>query len=116
MFTCDVITTLDELRGLATDWDSLAGTSEFVDLFATSAFTRAWWRAFGDGHALRVLVFRDTAAKVRLIAPFYSVHDSESGTLSEIFAPTTTVSFTQPETWKAYPPFPGGSVLMMIGR
>src|SRR5262249_55485215 len=57
---------------LAEDWDRLVQLSEFPDIYATSGFAKAWWRAFGKGRALRLAYVVDACAGTRLVAPFYA--------------------------------------------
>jgi CelD/BcsL family acetyltransferase involved in cellulose biosynthesis len=51
---------------LADDWDRLAGASPF----SHRAWSRAWWRAYGDGGRLSIRVVRD-ADRVLAVAPWY---------------------------------------------
>jgi len=76
--SCRLVEDEAALRSIGRAWDELVSRSEFPNVFATSGFARAWWRAFGGSRRLRLLVVED-GSRVRLIAPFYSDAD-EPGT------------------------------------
>lgn len=63
-----------QIEQLASAWDALALQSEFVDIFATSGFARAWWRAYGAQRTLRLVVIEDASGALRLVAPLCIDH------------------------------------------
>src|SRR5690348_3563378 len=69
---CRLIDDPNAMPELAGRWDSLVRRSEFVDVFSTSGFARAWWKAFGPSRLLRLLVVEQADATPRLIAPCYA--------------------------------------------
>src|SRR5207244_1672300 len=72
MRRCHIIQDFREIEALAKDWDELVQQSDFSDVFATSGFARAWWRAYGGSRLLKVVVVEDESSRPKLIAPFYS--------------------------------------------
>jgi CelD/BcsL family acetyltransferase involved in cellulose biosynthesis len=70
---CRLIDNYDELLKLSEAWDQLVYKSDFPDLFATSGFARAWWRAYGEDRKLNLLVVEDETGDLRLVAPFQSL-------------------------------------------
>jgi CelD/BcsL family acetyltransferase involved in cellulose biosynthesis len=69
---CRSIHTYEELVELSKAWDKLVCKSDFPDLFATSGFARAWWRAYGEDRNLNIVVVQNDTGTPRLIAPFQS--------------------------------------------
>jgi CelD/BcsL family acetyltransferase involved in cellulose biosynthesis len=69
---CDEIHDIDECSHFSAEWDDLVSNSDFSTVFATSGFARAWWRAYGNGKNLRLIVLKDSDSVVRLVAPLYS--------------------------------------------
>jgi hypothetical protein len=67
---CRSIENYEELMELSKPWDQLVCKSDFPDLFATSGFARAWWRAYGKDCNLNSVVVEDENGTPRLIAPF----------------------------------------------
>jgi CelD/BcsL family acetyltransferase involved in cellulose biosynthesis len=76
MLRCRFISNPHDLKAVSQAWDSLVKESEFNDIFATSGFAAAWWRAYGESRILRVLTIEDECSVPRLIAPFYSDRSS----------------------------------------
>lgn len=70
MLTCRVIDDPGKLDEISLAWDHLARRSEFIDIYATAGFARAWWKAYGRVRTLRLILVED-ASGPRLIAPFY---------------------------------------------
>src|SRR4029453_16877192 len=62
----------EDLDLLQNEWDELALHLDFVDVFSTAGFARAWWHAYGAGKVLRTVVARDETGGLRLIAPFWA--------------------------------------------
>ncbi|HSE40559.1 MAG TPA: GNAT family N-acetyltransferase [Acidobacteriota bacterium] len=69
---CRFIHSYAELVTLSSTWDDLVCKSDFPDLFATSGFAKAWWRAYGSDLNMNVAVVEDSSGNLRLIAPFQS--------------------------------------------
>jgi CelD/BcsL family acetyltransferase involved in cellulose biosynthesis len=65
-----IITNFDELEPLQEAWDRLAFQSAFVHVFATFGFCRSWWRAFGGGRTLRVVLGYGAEGDLRFVGPF----------------------------------------------
>lgn len=70
----EVLDRWDRVNSLATTWDSLleaSGASGVAAacVFLTFSYVATWWRTFGNGHDLRVLVARDATDRVIGIAP-----------------------------------------------
>ena len=72
MFSSRIVNHINEIESIAGEWDRLVLQSEFIDIFLTAGFTRAWWKAYGEGKTLCLYVVEDEDGKLRLIAPFYS--------------------------------------------
>ncbi len=58
---------------LAEEWDKLLQHSITNTLFLTPTWQKVWWRHFGAGLELRVLLARDEAGVLQGIAPLYVV-------------------------------------------
>jgi CelD/BcsL family acetyltransferase involved in cellulose biosynthesis len=76
MLRCRVFQNPHDLEEISQAWDNLVQESEFNDIFATSGFAAAWWRAYGESRILRVLTIEDESSRLRLIAPFYADRSS----------------------------------------
>jgi len=72
MQTFAMIERFEELEPLRAEWDGLAAKSDFVDVFSTFGFARAWWLTYGGGKRLRTVVARDRRGALRLVAPFWA--------------------------------------------
>jgi len=66
-----VVRKFSELMLLAEDWDDLLKRSDFNDVFSSSGFAQAWWRAFGSLKELNAVVIQDRDGRPILIAPLY---------------------------------------------
>ena len=64
------ITTEDELDSLRSDWNQLASQLEVPSPFHSWEWNRLWWKHFGVGHRLHILVFR-RAGQAMGIAQLY---------------------------------------------
>jgi CelD/BcsL family acetyltransferase involved in cellulose biosynthesis len=64
-----VVTTPEGFDALESDWNSLLERSE-ATVFQSYEWLRAWWKYFGGGHRLRILVFR-SGGTVEGIAPMF---------------------------------------------
>lgn len=71
MLKCRTVMGENELARLAPAWDALVSRCDSDTVFATSGFALAWWRAYHEGRALRVLVVEEGTTP-RLIAPLYT--------------------------------------------
>jgi hypothetical protein len=88
-----IITTIDELNSLSSQWKHLANDSEFPTICSNPSFICAWWRAFGQSLLLRVLVIEDEVG-VRLIAPFYTnPADKQLRLLGDCFGDFNSIVF-----------------------
>lgn len=67
-YRCEQIHGWEALAGLADRWTELCARSAVNTVFQTFEWHESWWRCFGAGHDLLVLVARD-GAEVRAIAP-----------------------------------------------
>src|SRR5437016_4692981 len=65
-----VVTDRDSLAGLRDEWNDLAERCPTSTVYQTWEWNEAWWRAFGRGKRLFVLLARDRN-KLLGIAPFY---------------------------------------------
>jgi len=54
---------------LAPEWRKLAAASRFATVFQTYEWTAAWWRHFGRGRRLRLVVVREAAGALAGIFP-----------------------------------------------
>ncbi len=66
----EVVTESNELARLETPWRSLLAQSDCDNPFLQWEWASAWWREYGTGHELAVLVARDGAAVIG-IAPVF---------------------------------------------
>ncbi len=58
---------------LVEEWNALLQRSVVNTLFLTPTWQKIWWRHFGDGLELRVLLARDETGALQGIAPLYAV-------------------------------------------
>lgn len=72
MWRFQIVERFEDLEPLRGEWDALAARSDFVDVFSTFGFARAWWLAYGDGKLLRAVIARDGGGALRLVAPFWA--------------------------------------------
>ncbi len=66
----EVLTQAGELERLASTFDALLASEEDNHAFRQFAWVWPWWKAFGTGRALRVLVAREANA-IRGVLPLY---------------------------------------------
>ena len=71
MWDFGLVDRFEDLEPLQGEWDALAAHSDFVDLFSTFGFARAWWSAFGEGKLLRAITARRSGA-LRLVAAMWA--------------------------------------------
>ncbi|MCC6441942.1 MAG: GNAT family N-acetyltransferase [Armatimonadetes bacterium] len=64
-----ILTRPDQLSGLAAEWDDLAARSLSASIFQTWEWADAWWRHFGRGRRLLLLIFREEG-RLAGLAPF----------------------------------------------
>jgi CelD/BcsL family acetyltransferase involved in cellulose biosynthesis len=72
MWDFALVERFEDLDPLQDEWDALAARSDFVDVFATFGFARAWWHAYGEGKLLRTVTARDRRGALRLVAPMWA--------------------------------------------
>jgi len=72
MWDFTLIDRFEDLDPLQKEWDELAARSDFVDVFSTFGFARAWWQAYGEGKLLRTVTARDRRGALRLVAPMWA--------------------------------------------
>ena len=48
-----------ELRGLRPAWEALLEEATTHSIFATWEWTAAWWSAYGESNAMRILAVED---------------------------------------------------------
>jgi CelD/BcsL family acetyltransferase involved in cellulose biosynthesis len=65
-----VVDTADGMAALADDWEALSREATLTSVFATADWQTLWWRHYGRGHALRVLVASSAGAVVGIL-PVY---------------------------------------------
>ncbi|MCI0613886.1 GNAT family N-acetyltransferase [bacterium] len=68
--SCRLVQNFDDLVQLSSSWDNLVYKSDFPDIFSTSGFARAWWRAYGENRNMNLVIVEDHQGIPRLIAPF----------------------------------------------
>ncbi len=66
----NIISDFEEFNGFQSQWDELAGNSEFSNVFSLHGFIKAWWHAYGDNKELRLVIGKE-AEKICVIAPFF---------------------------------------------
>src|SRR5262249_18511417 len=71
MWDFGLVDRFEDLEPLQVEWAARAAHSDFVGLFSTFGFARAWWSAFGDGKLLRAITARRSGA-LRLVAPMWT--------------------------------------------
>ncbi|MDB4939405.1 MAG: cellulose biosynthesis protein [Labilithrix sp.] len=59
-----------ELEGLADDWERIQRDAAVTSIFASYDWQSLWWRSYGEGHALRVLVATERSEVVGIL-PLY---------------------------------------------
>lgn len=59
MIAVEEVSSVDGLEGLREAWEEVQARSVPDNIFLTFDWALAWWRHFGDGRRLRVLVLRD---------------------------------------------------------
>lgn len=64
------IHTLEDLATLETDWLALQASRQDLPIFLTWEWIQTWWRSFGEGRELWVLVLREQEGEVVGIAPW----------------------------------------------
>jgi CelD/BcsL family acetyltransferase involved in cellulose biosynthesis len=72
MWNFTLVDRFADLELLQNEWDELASHLDFVDVFSTAGFARAWWHAYGAGKLLRAVVAREETGELRLVAPFWA--------------------------------------------
>lgn len=73
MIKLDVFESLDGLLDLREEWDRLLRRCSYRTPFYSLDWLGIWWRAFGSGFGLRVLVMRDGGRLVGIAPLMYSV-------------------------------------------
>lgn len=71
MLTVQEINNTDELMQLRPMWNQLLRESECDNIFLTSEWIFSWWKVYGNGLKLFVLVLREGGKNIICIAPFY---------------------------------------------
>ena len=59
MIAVEEVSSVEGLEGLRRDWEEVQARSAPDDVFVTFDWALTWWRQFGAGRRLRVLVLRD---------------------------------------------------------
>ena len=65
----DRITGLEEFSGIKKEWDECLSFSSQDTVFLTFDWFYSWWKSFGSGYELKILLFRDSTGTLNGIAP-----------------------------------------------
>ena len=86
MYTVQVLSTLEEMHSMEPEWNRLLSESDTNIPFLSQAWLSCWWRVFGKGSRLFVLVVRE-GEEIAAIAPLMKTKTLVRG------VPVTAVSF-----------------------
>jgi CelD/BcsL family acetyltransferase involved in cellulose biosynthesis len=65
----DRIAGLEKFSGIRKEWDECLFFSDQATVFLTFDWFYSWWKSFGGGHQLEILLFRDSKGRLNGIAP-----------------------------------------------